>query len=57
MMTQAFGKPVSNPRTIAVSAHTMNINVKERPFMRPSLAENKDKIRNDLRDSIMEVIK
>lgn len=38
---QAFGKPI-DPVTIRVSAHTRNVDIKARPFMRPALDDEMD---------------
>ena len=57
MMTKAFGRIVKNPRLITVRAHSMKMNVRARPFMAPSLKENKENIVTDIRKALVEAIK
>lgn len=61
-MTMAFGKPMKNPRTVTVSQHTvkqhsMKMNLKARPFLQPSLAENTPRIQNNLRAAVIKALK
>lgn len=57
MMTVAFGKRVKNPRKIDVRAHSVKVNIPKRPFMAPSVLENKDKITNDIRKVLVEALR
>ena len=57
MMKTAWGKPVKNPRQIDVRAHAMKMNLKPRPFMGPSLEENREKITGNIRKALVEAIR
>lgn len=43
-MTTAFGREVKNPRQIRIRAHTRNVDVPERSYLRSSLAELRTEI-------------
>lgn len=53
MMNVAWGRRVKEPRMIDVRAHAMKMNVPARPFMAPSLAENREKISSDIRRALV----
>ena len=61
MQSQAFGKPMANPRRVLVrsftmSAHAMRMNVPARPFLRPALEENRGRILNNLRTALEQAL-
>ena len=56
MQTVAWGKLMKTPKKVNVRAHAMHMKMPERPFMRPSLEENRDKIITDIRRAITEAL-
>lgn len=52
MMSQAFGRPVRNPRMISVKAHQANY--PERSFLRSSLSEMREQIVSRLKNSAVD---
>lgn len=57
MMNVAWGRRVKNPHMIDVRAHAMNVNIPARPFMAPSLAENREKITANIRQALAGALK
>lgn len=57
MMTTAWGRKVREPRMIGVRAHAMKMNMPARPYMAPSVAENREKITGDVRKALVEALK
>ena len=57
MMTQAFGRPVKDPRAITVSAHSRRVNNPGRPFLRPALADMKSEIVANISRAIKPALK
>lgn len=60
-MTEAFGRPMKNPRAVTVREHTvkqhsMNMNLPPRPFLRTSLEENRESIMSNLRKTLAEAL-
>ena len=55
-MTKAFGKPIS-PTQVTVRAHTRNINMPERSFLRSTLREMKSEIEEGLQKAIAKELK
>lgn len=53
---QAFGRPIA-PTRISVGAHTRNVDIPARPFLRPALEDNLPKIRGILAKRIEEAFK
>ena len=51
-MTKAFGKPIS-PTQVTVRAHTRNVNMPERSFLRSALKEMKPEITESLQAALM----
>ncbi len=45
-ITQAFGRPIE-PKQITVSAHPMTMNIAEKSFLRSSLNDFREKIKNE----------
>ena len=56
MMTQAWGRPVKEPRKINISAHTRTMNMPERSFLRSTLADKKEEFRQGLMRTTAKVI-
>lgn len=57
MQKIAFGKLMTNPRRVTVkehtvAAHTAHLNIKARPFLKPSLEENAPRITKNIRAAI-----
>lgn len=50
-MTQAFGRPI-DPRSVEVSAHSMQMNLRPRPYMRPAIKSTSAFIIDTLRAAI-----
>lgn len=50
---QAFGRPIA-PKKVHVKAHTRQVSVSPRPFLRPAVEDNVDKIRKILARHIEE---
>jgi phage gpG-like protein len=48
MITQAFGKSLLNPRQVQIGAHTRQMNMPERSFMRSSMKERTETFRNEV---------
>jgi len=55
-MTKAFGKPIS-PTQVTVRAHTRNINMPERSFLRSTLREMNSEIVEGLQEAIAKELK
>jgi phage gpG-like protein len=55
MQTQAFGHPMT-PRQVLVRDHTRQMEMPARPYMRPSLEENKQAIIRRIRTAIEEAL-
>ena len=55
-MTKAFGKPIS-PTQVTVRAHTRNVNMPERSFLRSTLREMKSEIEEGLQKAIAKELK
>ena len=49
---QAFGRPLKSPRYIQVKAHSRNVRLPERSFLRTALRDMKPEIEADLRNSV-----
>ena len=49
---QAFGRPLKNPRYVQVRAHSRNVRLPERSFLRSALRDMKPMIEADLQKSI-----
>lgn len=49
---QAFGRPLKSPRYIQVRAHSRNVRLPERSFLRTALRDIKPEIEADLRNSV-----
>lgn len=50
-MSMAFGKPVANPREIAVRSFVRQVNLPERSFLRSALQDFEPRILSDLREA------
>lgn len=62
MQSQAFGRPMKNPRMVnvrahVVKAHTMKMNMPARPFLQPSVQENLPRMTKNLRAALAEALK
>jgi len=57
MQKVAFGRPMKDPRQVTVRAHTMNMNVPGRSFLRSSLAEKADEIRSGYEHAIQRALR
>lgn len=49
---QAFGRPLKSPRYVQIRAHSRNVNLPERSFLRSALRDMKPEIEADLRNSV-----
>lgn len=49
---QAFGRPLKSPRYVQVRAHSRNVRLPERSFLRTALRDMKPEIEADLRNSV-----
>lgn len=49
---QAFGRPLKSPRYVQVRAHSRNVKLPERSFLRTALRDLKPEIEADLRNSV-----
>ncbi|WP_107812811.1 HK97 gp10 family phage protein [Neisseria sicca] len=49
---QAFGRPLKSPRYVQVRAHSRNVRLPERSFLRTALRDMKTEIEADLRNSV-----
>ena len=49
---QAFGRPLKSPRYVQVRAHSRNVRLPERSFLRTALRDLKPEIETDLRNSV-----
>lgn len=49
---QAFGRPLKSPRYVQIRAHTRNVKLPERSFLRSALRDMKPDIEADLQKSI-----
>lgn len=54
MQVTAWGRPMKNPRNVTVKAHPMQMNTPARPFLRPALEENEERIKTNVRKAIAE---
>ena len=54
---QAFGRPLKSPRYIQVRAHSRNVKLPERSFLRTALRDLKPEIEADLRNSVERVLR
>lgn len=54
---QAFGKPLKSPRYVHVRAHTRDVKLPERSFLRSALRDLTPKFADDLQKSIRKVLK
>ncbi|ENT0719320.1 HK97 gp10 family phage protein [Neisseria gonorrhoeae] len=54
---QAFGKPLKPPRYVRVRAHTRDVKLPERSFLRSALRDLTPKFADDLQKSIGKVLK
>jgi phage gpG-like protein len=50
-MTQAFGRPV-DPRQVAVQAHSMRMNIRARPYLRPAIKTTRTFVLDTLRAAL-----
>lgn len=50
MMSQAFGRPVANPRKIEIGAFTREMHMPERSFLRSTLKDKAEDFRQGLRE-------
>lgn len=57
MQTMAFGKPMKEPRMVAVREHGMNMNMPERSFLRSALKEGLPTYQANIRKAIVEALK
>lgn len=57
LVKQAWGKPLKFPVFATVKAHTVNMSLPERSFLRSALREMEPDIRGDLRKSVSEATK
>lgn len=62
MITRAFGRELKSPRKITVREYVMrehpqNVNIKPRPFLRPALEENRDRIVTNIRKAVLTALK
>ena len=55
-MTKAFGRPIA-PKQVTVSAHSRNINMPERSFLRSALREMNPEILEGLRNAVAKELK
>jgi phage gpG-like protein len=55
--TVAWGKIMREPKVVTVRAHSMQMNIEARPFLRPSLTENLDRIKGNIRKALTEGLK
>ena len=55
-MTKAFGRPIA-PKQVTVSAHSRNINMPERSFLRSALREMNTEILEGLRNAVAKELK
>lgn len=51
-MTQAFGRPV-DPRQINVGAHSRNMNIRARPYLRPAIKTTRTFVLDTLRAALL----
>ncbi len=54
---QAFGRPLKSPRYVQVRAHSRNVKLPERSFLRSALRDMKPEIEADLRNSVKGVLR
>ena len=54
---QAFGRPLKSPRYVQVRAHSRNVRLPERSFLRSALRDMKPMIETDLQKSIEEALR
>lgn len=54
---QAFGRPLKSPRYVQVRAHSRNVRLPERSFLRSALRDMKPMIETDLQKSIEGVLR
>lgn len=52
-----FGKALTNPRRIAIRAHSRNVKMPARPFLRPVLDEMAPRVITDLRTAALEALR
>jgi phage gpG-like protein len=57
MMRVAWGRPVANPRQIMVGTHPMQMNIKERSYLRAALRELRSDIIADLQSSVAKAVR
>ena len=62
MQSMAFGKMMKQPRMVTVKAHvvkahSMKMNIQPRPFLRPSLDENRGRIQTNIKAAIVEALR
>ena len=55
-MTKAFGRPIA-PKQVTVSAHSRNINMPERSFLRSALKEMRPEIIEGLKNAVAKELK
>jgi hypothetical protein len=56
-MKTAFGRPVKDPRMIAVQARAMRVNMKAKHFLADSVNERGEAIKQDIRRRVLEAVK
>lgn len=54
---QAFGRPLKSPRYVQIRAHSRNVRLPERSFLRSALRDMKPEIEADLQKSIEGVLR
>lgn len=54
---QAFGRPLKSPRYVQIRAHSRNVKLPERSFLRSALRDMKPKIEADLQKSIKRALR
>ena len=54
---QAFGRPLKSPRYVQIRAHSRNVKLPERSFLRSALRDMKPEIEADLQKSIEGVLR
>lgn len=57
MQKMAFGQPMKNPRMVEVKSFTRKMDMKARPFLGPSLEDNKQRILDNIREALSKALK
>ena len=56
LQTMAWGKLMKNPKSVSVRSHAVNMNTPKRPYLGPSLEENKERYITNIRRALTEVL-